>query len=414
MDNIILAGIFCAYVLVSAWGHFLDYLNVRQLRLVGDQVPPEFSGEITPEALRRMRDYTVDKSRLATWSGLAGQVVFGFFIFGGWLDLYARWLSSWNLSFILTGTVFFLILVFVQTLFTLPFSWHAHFRIETRYGFNTMTPGLWVLDQVKTALISLVLLAVTAAAGFSLVWFFPNSWWLWVWAFFLVFSLFIQYISPVVLAPLFNRFTPMENEALAGRIRELMEKAGLRISRVFKMDASRRSRHANAYFTGLGRVKRIVLYDSLLEKMDASEILAVLAHEVGHWKKKHVLKRLLAQEIVSLAALFAAYHLLQLDFLNGVFGIAAGSFPAQLVVLGVVVSLAAFPLEPLWNRWSRAQEREADAFAGRLTREPEALARALVKLSRENLANLHPHPWYAAFHYTHPPVVQRIRRLRQS
>jgi STE24 endopeptidase len=191
-----------------------------------------------------------------------------------------------------------------------------------------------------------------------------------------------------------------------------MERAGLKVSRVFQVDASRRSRHSNAYFTGIGRVKRIVLFDTLIEQMSHDEILAVLAHEVGHWKKRHVLKGIVLSEGLALIGLFLAYKLVSWDGLPRLTGLSAASFYARALILGFIGSLAAFPLTPLFSYVSRRYEGEADRFASELTRRPEAMASALVKLSSENLSNLHPHPLYAKFYYSHPPVVERIRSLK--
>jgi STE24 endopeptidase len=222
-----------------------------------------------------------------------------------------------------------------------------------------------------------------------------------------------MYISPYLIEPLFFKFEPVKAEGLEDKIRALMERAGLKVSRVFQVDASRRSRHSNAYFTGIGRVKRIVLFDTLIERMTEDEILAVLAHEVGHWKKRHVLKRILLTEATAFCGLFAAFHLLSWDRLPGWVGLADASFYARVVIIGFLGSLVMFPLTPLFSFLSRKDEREADRFASDLTARPDAMASALVKLSLDNLSNLHPHPLYAKFYYSHPPVVERIRALKE-
>jgi len=178
------------------------------------------------------------------------------------------------------------------------------------------------------------------------------------------------------------------------------------------MDASKRSRHTNAYFTGIGRVKRIILYDTLLTKLNEPEILAVLAHEAGHWKKRHLLKGILISQVMALAGAYLAYHFTRTDILTDIFRIKPSSFPAKLIILGFVGSVVSFPLNPLFNLLSRYFEREADNFACRITNHPEGMASSLIKLAKDNLSNLHPHPWYAAFYYSHPPVVERVRRIR--
>jgi STE24 endopeptidase len=183
---------------------------------------------------------------------------------------------------------------------------------------------------------------------------------------------------------------------------------------VFQVDASRRSRHSNAYFTGIGKVKRIVLFDTLLQQMTQDEVLAVLAHEVGHWKKKHVLKRIVMTEIMAFIGIATGFRLLQGNWLSDLLRMGNASFFAKVVVLGFLASIVTFPLTPLFSWLSRRDERESDRFARELTGDPGAMASALVKLTKENLSNLHPHPLYAAFYYSHPPVVERIRDLKQS
>jgi STE24 endopeptidase len=223
-----------------------------------------------------------------------------------------------------------------------------------------------------------------------------------------------MYISPYVIEPLFNKFTPIEDESLAQRIRELLQRVGIKVSRVFKMDESKRSRHTNAYFSGFGKVKRIILYDTLLEKMNQDELLAVLSHEAGHWKKKHVLKLIIISEIISLAAIYISFRVLQTDLLTNIFQIEPHTFFAKIVILGFLGSIISFPFTPLGNYISRRFEREADRFSIQLMENKENISTALIKLSKDNLSNLHPHPLYAAFYYSHPPVVQRIESINKS
>jgi STE24 endopeptidase len=223
-----------------------------------------------------------------------------------------------------------------------------------------------------------------------------------------------MYISPYVIEPLFNKFTPIEDEFLAQKIRELLQRVGIKVSRVFKMDASKRSRHTNAYFSGFGKVKRIILYDTLLEEMNQDELLAVLSHEAGHWKKKHVLKLIVISEIISLAAIYISFMVLQTDFLTNIFRINPDTFFAKIVILSFIGSIVSFPFNPLGNYISRRFEREADRFSIQLMENKENISTALIKLSKDNLSNLHPHPLYAAFYYSHPPVVQRIETINKS
>ncbi len=400
------------YLLTLAIGYWLKYLNLSYLKKHGHIVPPELQGAVDPAVLGKISEYTFESSRAGIFESVAGDIIIIIFLFAGVIGIYDRWLSTLTGSFILGGVLFFLFLLYAQTLIDIPFSLYRNFRIESRYEFNTMTLKLWFTDLVKSAAISTVLGAIVISTALFLIHISPAWWWLWVWGFFLVFSLFVMYISPYIIEPLFFKFEPVKAEGLEDRIRSLMERAGLRVSRVFQVDASRRSRHSNAYFTGIGKVKRIVLFDTLIEQMNHEEILAVLAHEVGHWKKKHVLKRIVMTEALALVATFAAYQLLQWKGLTGLLGLTQASFYAKIVILGFLGSLVTFPFTPLFSYLSRRDEREADRFASELTGMPSILASALVKLSRENLSNLHPHPLYAKFYYSHPPVVERIRMLR--
>jgi STE24 endopeptidase len=220
------------------------------------------------------------------------------------------------------------------------------------------------------------------------------------------------WLYPIAIAPLFNRYEPVRNEDLKDRIISLMEKAGLRVKGVYQVDASRRSRHSNAYFTGIGRTKRIVLYDTLLGSHGTDEILSVLAHEVGHWKRRHVLKQLLFIEVASLVVFYVLYRLLQWPLLYGTFGFAQTVPYAGLFVVGALLKPIPFFLTPVGSAVSRRFEREADDYAFSLTGTAVPLAAALKRLAKENLANLHPHPLYAWFYYSHPPLAERIARLQ--
>ncbi len=409
--DIYLALIVIAYFLIITFGYWLDFLNQAHLKKYGSLIPAEFEGHIDQELLSRTRDYNVEHARFGFFSSLFHNALFLVFIFV-LLNIYNSWIVSLNLSFVLSGIVFFLLMTYAETIISIPFSLFSTFKIENKYGFNTMTFRLWITDTLKSLLISSILTGLLLAIGLYLIQNNPDSWWLWVWCFFLGFGIFMMYISPYVIEPLFNKFTPIEDESLESGIRELMGKAGIKVSRVFKIDASKRTKHTNAYFTGIGKVKRIVLYDTLLEKMDRDEILSVLAHEVGHWKKKHVLKFIVISQIIALIALFVSFHLLKSEFLLELFHIEKSSFFAKIIVLSFIGSIVSFPFGPLFNYFSRKHENEADKFSYELTGKTESMISALVKLSKDKLSNLHPHPLYAKFHYSHPPVLERIRWIR--
>ncbi len=408
MKSLVIIG----YLLVLAAGYGLRALNLRHLRRHGDQVPPGFEGAVDAQVLGETSAYTLEQSRLGLIESLLGNLMLLIFLFGGLLPVYDRWIQGTSDAFILAGLLFFFGLQLVKGLADIPFSLYRTFRIENRYGFNTMTLRLWLSDLVKGTLIGALLLGALLAGALWLIEHSPGWWWLWVWGFFALFTLLLMYISPYVIEPLFFKFEPVTEPGLEGEVRDLVERAGLQVSRVFQVDASKRSRHSNAYFSGIGKVKRIVLFDTLLEQMNHQEILAVLAHEVGHWKKRHLLKRLLVTQLLALAGLYLAWRLIAWGGLPDVIGLEQGSLYAQMVILSFLATIVSFPLTPFSSWLSRRDEWQADRFAADLTGRPQALASGLIKLSSENLANLHPHPLYAAFHYSHPPVVERVRRLR--
>ena len=407
-----LVTIIAAYFLVVIFGYWLDFLNLGHLKKYGSLIPPEFEGHVDQALLSKTKDYNVEHTKFDFLSSVFNNIVFLFFIFI-LLNIYNSWIISLNYSFILSGLAFFILLSYAETIISMPFSLYSTFKIENKYGFNTMTLKLWITDTVKSLLLSTVLMGLLIAVGLFLIQKSPELWWLWVWCFFLIFGIFMMYVSPYVIEPLFHKFTPIDDEALQSEIRGLMEKVGIKVSRVFKIDASKRTKHTNAYFTGIGKVKRIVLYDTLIEKMNNDEIISVLAHEAGHWKKKHVLKHIVVTETIALMAIYVSYRLIQSDFLTDLFNIKESSFFAKLIILGFIGSIISVPFGPVFHYFSRKHENEADKYSYEMTGNAGSMISALVKLSKDNLSNLHPHPLYALFHYSHPPVLERIKKIRK-
>jgi STE24 endopeptidase len=401
-----------AFVGVSVFSLYLKWLNLRHHAREGTRVPPELVGVVDAERLRKIAEYTRDRSRFAMLSELVRDMGLGIFLFGGLLGAYDRFVAGLGASPLVSGVVFFVGLAIGSAVLSTPFSLYSSFRIEARHGFNRMSPGLFWSDWVKGLLLSAVFVALLSAGALWLVGRAPERWWLYVWVLFVAVSLLLTFIAPYVIEPLFFKMKPLSLPELDGEVRALAERAGVHVSRVLEVDASRRSSHSNAYFTGIGSVKRVVLFDTLLGHMSHGEILAILAHELGHWRKHHILVRTLWSFVVALGALYLAYRLAPAAELPALVGLADASFPARLVILSVVASVVTFPLTPLSSYWSRRHEWQADAFATELQRRPEDLASALKKLASENLSNLHPHPLYAAFYYSHPPMAERIRRLQ--
>ena len=407
-------ALFILFAVITAFTYRLRSINLRYLKQHGDRVPEGFEGAIDEEKLRHSSAYTFATSRLGLWDSLFDNAVLVLFLFGGLIAIYDRYITGIGASTTVSAVLFFLLLTWFSTLLGIPFDLYGTFRIEAQYGFNTTTLRLWTTDFLKSQAIGALLLIILTAVVFQLIHWSPENWWLWVWGFMALFSLFMMFISPYVIEPLFNKYEPVTEEGLEGEIRAMMEKAGLKVGKVLQMDASKRSRHSNAYFTGIGKVKRIVLYDTLIRQMSHGEIVAVLAHEIGHWKKGHIWKRLLWAETMALAGAWVSFKLLAWPGLPGLLGLPGDlSLPARMVLLGFVASLVLFPLGPFSAWRSRCHEREADGFASELTGKPENLAAALVKMSADNLSNLFPHPLYAGFYYSHPPTVERVHSLLQ-
>ncbi len=419
--TIVMVVLLVIYLLMVIFGYWMKFLNLGYLRRNGHIIPKPFEGHIDGELLKKTSDYTFEHSRFGYIASIFENILLIAFLFGGIMMIYNRWIASLDMSFVWTGILFFLLLDIASTILGIPFDLYSTFKIENKYGFNTTTPKLWITDFIKSLVISILLLIVTSGIALWIIQASPNYWWIWLWAFFLLFSLFFMYISPYVIEPLFYKFTPItEFEGLEEKIRAMFEKVGIKVSRVFQIDASKRSKHTNAYFTGIGKVKRIILYDTLLQKMTQDEILAVLAHEAGHWKKKHILKRIILSEVMGFIGFYISFRLLQTNWLTDWFNIEPSptyldktTFFVKLVILGFVGSIISFPFAPISAYFSRKQERQADQMAVNLMGSPEGLISALIKLSKDNLSNLHPHPLYAKLYYSHPPIVQRLEQLQQ-
>lgn len=386
-------------------------LNHRHVRRHGHEVPPEFAESIDAGTLRRAAAYALDSGRLGLLATVVGRVATIAFLFSGLLVGYDAWVAGSFDSFIARGVLFVLGLVFAAGFLGLPFSLYSSFGVEARHGFNRTSGRLFAADLVKSLAVATVLTTLFTSATLALVQAFPEHWWWLVFVLYLGASLFLTVLSPYVIEPLFFKLEPLDSNELSSEIRGLCRSAGVRVERVLKMDASRRSAHSNAYFTGIGPVKRVVLFDTLLKQMTRPELLAVLAHELGHWREKHVFQRFVLSQVQALVLCYLGFRFIGWEGAPVLVGAEQLSFFGRALVFLFVSSLAFAVLSPLASYWSRRHEWEADAFAVELTRRPSALASALTKLARENLANLHPHPLYAALYASHPPMPERVRRL---
>lgn len=405
------------------------WLAARQIAFVRAHrtaVPPVFVGAVSAEAHAKAADYTVSRTRFGIVAlGLGTLLTLVWTLGGGFaaLDAGWRWLTAGSaLGPVAIGTLVLVSLVLIGELIELPLGWWQAFRLEAAFGFNRTTPGLFLRDALKSSALSLVLTAALAAAALALMQAAPAHWWAWVWALTVAFSLGMTFAYPTLIAPLFNRFTPLADDALRLRVDALLARCGFTSRGVSVMDASQRSAHGNAYFTGLGDAKRIVLFDTLLERLAPDEVEAVLAHELGHFRLDHVRRRLLAGAAGSLVLFWLAATLAAdpavLAALTAAGPPQGGGAPlaadhATLALLALAAPPFLLPLKPLSAWWSRRHEFEADDYAQRMS-DGKALARALVVLYRENASTLTPDPWYSAFHDSHPPPAARLARLAQA
>ncbi len=391
----------------------VEYLNLRRLA-AADEVPEAFAGAIDADRFRRAAAYTRDKTRLGILETAVTTLLLVPLVFGGPLAWFVSRCDGLTGSDVVNGIAFFLGLYLVDFAVGLPFSWRRVFGVEKRYGFTTRGPLLWAADKLKSLALGAITLAAVGSAVLAVLYRFPHTWWLLAWLIVFVFGLLLGALYPVLIAPLFNRFERLEDGALKDAIRSLMEQCGIAVAGVYTMDAGKRSKHSNAYFAGLGKTRRIVLFDTLREHLSGEQVLAVLAHEAGHWKMKHTGKLLLANGLFSLLLFYLASLLLGADALYDAFGFDRGLLYGGLFLLGLVAQPVFFAIQPLLLALGRRFEYAADAFAIEVMGGPRPLREAIVNLCGENLANLAPHPVYVAFNYSHPPPVARVRRMDET
>jgi STE24 endopeptidase len=400
------------YLLVCLLRFGLDWLNLRHRQLHSGELPRAFADQIDAQRMRQSDAYALAGDKLGFVEDIFGVIVTLLFLFGGILPWYDRTIGSLSDSFVAAGLLFFGLMLLAQGLLGLPFSLYRNFVLEERFGFNRMSFRIWLSDLVKSLLVGAVLFVLIGGGALALVQWLPNSWWLCVWLFWALVSLFLLYLSPSLIEPLFFKFTPLKKPSLDADVRSLLERAGVKAGKVLQVDASRRSGHSNAYFTGIGKVKRVVLFDTLLGQLEDRELLAVLAHELGHWRCGHLRMQLIKSQLMILGSCLLAFSLLQADVLPGLLGLKELSFAAQMMLLMWLGSLVGFFWRPLASWLSRRQEHQADDFAVDLIGSGAPLAGGLIKLARENLSNLFPHPLYVFFYYSHPPLLARVARLQ--
>jgi STE24 endopeptidase len=410
MEKILLAVFLILFIGRMALRFVLERLNTGHLKTHGRDIPPVFRGELDEATLHRMVDYTGDQSRLESWEHLAGDMIELAVIFL-LLPLAIGWLASIHMNLIVEALIFFAGLAVISGAAGLPFDIYHTFVLEKKYGFSNIAWKLWLLDSFKSVLISAILMTIIISALMAFVLYLPQSWWFWGWVFFTLFQLTLVWLYPVLIAPLFNKFEPVRDTALKEKIVAMLDRAGLKAKGIYQVDEGRRSKHTNAYFTGIGKTRRIVLYDTLLASHTHEEIVSVLAHEIGHWKKKHILKQLAFMVIASLFLFYFTYFAIGYPPLYRAFGMDHTPVYAGLFLVSLYLAAAGFFLAPLGTFVTRRFEREADRMVYDLTGTSQPMISALKRLARDNLSNLHPHPWYVIFYYSHPPLTERIEYL---
>lgn len=399
--------VLAATVGAQAW---LAQRHIRHVRARRDAVPSAFADKIPLAAHQKAADYTVARTRLGRVEAFIGALLLLIWTFGGGLDGLDRLWRGFNWPEPAIGTAFVLSVLLIGGALDLPVSLYRTFVIEQRFGFNRTTPGLFLVDLIKGTGLSL---ALGAPIIFAILWLMQGmgvAWWLYVWVLWVGVSLFMVWAYPTLIAPLFNRFKPLTEGGVRHRIEGLLARTGFKSKGIFVVDSSKRTAHGNAYFTGFGRNKRIVFFDSLLKTLAEDEVEAVVAHELGHFKLRHILKRLLLMAGISFAGLALLGWLIHQPWFYSGLGVTHASNHVALVLLLLTGPVFTFFLGPLMARGSRRHEFEADAFAAKQT-DARALVAALVKLYQENAATLTPDPLHSAFYDSHPPASIRIAQL---
>jgi STE24 endopeptidase len=377
-------------------------------------VPEAFKAVMDASTYAKSVQYTLAKSRLSgIETTLATIVLLGALLSGVLPWAFRLCGQAWGTSVWAMAAYLFIVGV-ALSLPGLPLEWYAQFHLEAGFGFNTTTTRTWWLDRGRALLLALVLGLPQLALVLKLAEWTGPLWWLWAWACVLGFQFVMILLAPVLILPLFNKFTPLPEGSLRDRLLALAERTQFRARSIQIMDGSKRSHHSNAFFTGFGRFRKIVLFDTLVQQLAESELEAVLAHEIGHYKKKHMPKMLVWSAVSLGAGFYALAWLAQRDWFYQSFGFTSGNLTPAFLLFGLLAGTVTYWLHPLANFWSRRHEYQADAFAAQTMGEPRSLILALRKLSEKNLSNLTPHPVYSGFFYSHPILLEREAALLKS
>ena len=391
------------------------WLGLRQIRHIAAHraaVPVEFAAQITLTEHQKAADYSIARTRLGLNSVLAETaLLFGLTLGSGLHQLYNFWAPYFGNGTYLHSLALFASLALISFLVELPFSLYRTFRIEAHFGFNKLTPKLWLIDLAKSTTLGVLVGAPLILAVLWLMGEMGANWWLYVWLFWMGFNLLVLLLYPTVIAPLFNKFSPLSDDSLKARIEALLARCGFTSSGLFVMDGSKRSSHGNAYFTGFGAAKRIVFFDTLLTRLDPPEVEAVLAHELGHYKHGHIKKRIALLAVLSLGFLWLLGQLIDAQWFYTGLGMPYQGTAVALILFSLALPVFTFPLAPLSSALSRKHEYEADAYAASQTQAVD-LVTALVKLYRDNASTLTPDPLHSLYYDSHPPAALRIAHLQ--
>lgn len=401
------------FVLSVGWDVILSVLNMRHVQKHAACVPVHFRDVVDEETYRKSQHYTLVKGKFGLFSSLVSSGLVLLFVLSGWFGELDRLVGAFEFGMYTHGVLYLLLLSLVFAVVDLPFGWYSQFVIEERFGFNKMTLGLWVADMIKGTLLSVVLM-VPLLLG--LFWFMEVSgeyWWLYAFSFVAGFQLLLLFLYPTLIAPLFNKFQPLPEGKLRDDIFALAESIGFKTSGIFLMDGSKRSAHGNAYFTGFGGNKRIVLFDTLVGSLKEQETVAVLAHEMGHEKKHHIKKSIVLSMLLLLVGFWVLSLLLTYQPFFEAFGFQAPSYHGALVLFAFASGPVTYFLSPLGAMLSRKHEYEADRFAVDAVGASKNLVSGLLSLSKKSLSNFTPHPLYSFFHYSHPTLAERIGAMEQ-
>lgn len=401
------------FVIVASF--LLEFVvSLLNLKSLDPLLPKEFDSIFSREEYQRSQNYTLATTRFSLAENSCSTLITILFILLGGFNYVDVWSRGFHTGEITTGLIFTSVLCGLSFLLKLPFSLYSTFVIEEKFGFNRTTVQTYLLDILKGTVLAIILGGPLLALIF---WFFLNTGiygWLYCWIGVVLFSLIIQYLAPILIMPLFNKFTPIDHGLLKDKIYDYSQQQGFHLKGIFTMDGSKRSSKLNAFFTGFGKYKKIVFFDTLLKKLSEDEIVAVLAHEMGHFKLKHILKMVIAS-ILNTGILFYLLSLfLRVPEISMAFGVENTSIYSSLIFFGFIYSPFSMLVSIFFNVFSRKHEFEADNYAAATTKKPQLLVSSLKKLSKANLSNLTPHPFYVFIHYSHPPLLQRITNLENK